>query len=295
MNQPAALVVLLLLLILLLAGQRFSGIAAKPGTEAATTFGEEAYGGRRYRLGKPEATRDHPVAGGYPLVVYLHDAGLRGSDNARPAAGLSFLGSGDSAQAVNFRAKYPCFVYVPQCPEGQAWEGEILDQVVATIAHLQATYPVDAQRLYLIGYSMGGSGTYELAGRYFAARGRPVAALIRLAGQSAFPPDVHDMIARSGVWLHVGLKDTRLRVDRAREAYAILKKLLANPAENEESRTVNGRERHTLTLTVAGRERVKLSEYPGEGHGISHRPFDDPAVLAWLFAQSSTEPEPPGP
>lgn len=284
MNGPGH--VLLLLLALLFAGLWIAACAAGPDPDTST-FAEEEFAGSRYRLARPESFNGSMGSESYPLVVYLHDAGLRGTDNRGPVAGLGYLGSGESSQASAFRSRFPSFVYVPQCPSGEVWEGKTLDRVVATIAHLMSAYPVDRERIYLIGYSMGGSGTYALAQRFLAANGRPVTGIIRLAGQSEFPPLVHAAVAQSGVWLHIGLEDTKLRIDRAREAYALLKRNLVNPPEEIQKTNLNGHPRTTRILTGAGGERVKLSEYSGVGHGISHLPFLDPAVLTWLFAQRS--------
>ena len=286
-----SLLLVLLLLALLFSGQKIMGFTAKRLQTPPMTFHEEQLAGSTYRLGKPSTAPNTP-GGQYPLVVYLHDAGARGSDNRKPASGLTFLGNGASTQARAFQSNFPCYVYVPQCPSDEAWEGTVLDKVIATLAHLQATYPVDPERLYLIGYSMGGSGTYELARKYHESTGRLFAGIIRLAGQSSFAPHVHEVIARSAIWLHIGLEDSPLRIEKAREAYAILKKIYDAPAEHTRILTLNGQERKTATLTVANQERAKLTEYPGVGHGISHLPFDDPAVLEWLFAQRSKNQDP---
>lgn len=284
MNGPGH--VLFILLVLLFAGLWIAACAASPDPDTST-FAEEEFSGSRYRLARPESFNGSTGSESYPLIVYLHDAGLRGNDNRGPVAGLGFLGSGESSQAAAFRSRFPSFVYIPQCPAGEAWEGKILDRVVATIAHLMSSYPVDRERIYLIGYSMGGSGTYALAQRFLAANGRPVAGIIRLAGQNEFPPQVHAAVAQSGVWLHIGLEDTKLRIDRAREAYALLKRNRADLSEEIQATDLNGHPRTTRTLTGVGGQRFKLSEYSGAGHGISHLPFADPAVLTWLFAQRS--------
>jgi len=52
--------------------------------------------------------------GKLPLVLFLHGAGERGDDNAAQ------LKHG----AVEFQRRqetYPCFVLLPQCPEGKRW------------------------------------------------------------------------------------------------------------------------------------------------------------------------------
>jgi predicted peptidase len=253
------------------------------------SFQEEQHQGLRYRLSKPEyfaATMQTDEK--YPLVVYLHGAGERGSDNRKPILGLTFLGNGFDARAKEFQKKFPSFVFVPQCPSGGSWQGEVLDNVINTIAFLQSEYPIDANRLYVIGYSMGGSGAYALAGKYYDRKGQLFAGIIRLAGQSSFDDRVHEIIAKSAVWLHIGLQDTELRVEKAREAYNRLKKIHGNGVENATTLRIKGRTGITSTLTINGREKIKITKYPDLGHGINLLPFDHPAVLEWLFAQKMT-------
>src|SRR5262245_28420497 len=50
----------------------------------------------------------------YPLVIFLHGAGERGSDNEKQLVhGVP--------QFVANRDRFPCFLIAPQCPEGKRW------------------------------------------------------------------------------------------------------------------------------------------------------------------------------
>ena len=62
----------------------------------------------KYRLLRPEKEK---AGKKYPLVLFLHGAGERGSDNEKQLVhgGQMFL------NPVN-REKYPAFVLMPQCP-----------------------------------------------------------------------------------------------------------------------------------------------------------------------------------
>lgn len=249
-------------------------------------FKAQEYDGVQYRFSEPKNYNGKVEDGTrYPLVVFLHGAGERGFDNKKQSINLSYLGNGFNRQAELFRENHPCFVFVPQCPPKKAWSGNILTDLTKTIEFLIGKYPIDRSQLYFIGYSMGGSGVYSLAGAYYQQTGYSVAAIIRMAGQSSFDPQFHEIIGRSAVWLHIGLQDTELRVEKAREAYSLLKKILRNPSETREKGTLDGVEFDTRTLSVEGREQVKLTEYTGMGHGINLFPFKDNAVLSWLFSQ----------
>ncbi|MEA1951051.1 MAG: PHB depolymerase family esterase, partial [Planctomycetota bacterium] len=78
-------------------------------------------------------------------------------------------------------SKYPFFVLVPQCPSGRGWhdghrippeagESDKGDEpIVIAMKILDDTirqYPIDVDRIYLLGISSGGSAVWELAMRY---------------------------------------------------------------------------------------------------------------------------------
>lgn len=67
----------------------------------------------KYRLLRPEKEE---AAKKYPLVLFLHGGGERGSDNEKQLVhgGQMFL------NPVN-REKYPAFVLMPQCPIDAYW------------------------------------------------------------------------------------------------------------------------------------------------------------------------------
>jgi predicted peptidase len=112
-----------------------------------------------------------------PLVLMLHGWNERGDDNsAQLRNGVAEL-LGREAAALHF----PCFYVVPQCSAKRSWvevdmeaehhvipsEPSIpLSAVVELIDALLASFPIDPQRLYLIGLSMGGFGVWELLSRW---------------------------------------------------------------------------------------------------------------------------------
>ncbi|MBC8003645.1 MAG: phospholipase, partial [Opitutaceae bacterium] len=66
-----------------------------------------------YRLLKPE---NYDAAKKYPLVVFFHGAGERGTDNAAQLKnGVKLF------LTPNARAQFSCFVIAPQCPPNQQW------------------------------------------------------------------------------------------------------------------------------------------------------------------------------
>ena len=92
----------------------------------------------------------------YPLVFFLHGAGERGED-------LDWAGIRGYMRYVKEEgAEYP-FIYIgPQCPYDKFW-GCYTESLLAFLDYICETLPIDRDRIYLTGLSMGGTGTWMLA------------------------------------------------------------------------------------------------------------------------------------
>ena len=108
----------------------------------------------RYNLFAPK----NPEAGKrYPLVLFMHDAGVTGSNTVATL----YQGNGAIACASpDFQAAHPCFVLAPQYDEiivdDTSTASDYLDATIRLIQHLQTTLPIDPQRRYTTGQSGGG-------------------------------------------------------------------------------------------------------------------------------------------
>lgn len=92
----------------------------------------------------------------YPLVFFLHGAGERG-DDLDVACRWGFM------EHVREHGKeYPFIFVAPQCPHGKYW-GCFTESLLAFLDDICKTLPVDRERIYLTGLSMGGTGTFMLA------------------------------------------------------------------------------------------------------------------------------------
>ena len=92
----------------------------------------------------------------YPLVIFLHGAGERGDD-------LDVAMRHGYMKHVRESGKeYPFICIAPQCPNGKYW-GCYTESLLAFIDEMCAELPVDKDRIYLTGLSMGGTGTWMLA------------------------------------------------------------------------------------------------------------------------------------
>jgi predicted peptidase len=113
----------------------------------------------------------HDLADGrlLPTVLYLHGGSHRGTDlNALKGYGPPRLLA--EGQAL------PFILIAPQLAEGEIWSDA--EGLIGLVDELSRSYPIDPDRLYVTGMSMGGRGAWYLAYRYphrFAAIA-PVAA-----------------------------------------------------------------------------------------------------------------------
>ena len=127
----------------------------------------------RYRILLPDEFEEGE---NYPLVLFLHGMGERGSDNKSQLE----WGVGAFAEE-SFRQDYPAIVVAPQAPDDDYWanldwrnEGtglmenptKPLQMAYDLVQKLSGEYPVDKNRLYITGLSMGGFGTWDLITRY---------------------------------------------------------------------------------------------------------------------------------
>ena len=214
----------------------------------------------RYRLMRPAVVEPRAR---YPLVLFLHGAGERGSDNAKQ---LSYLPTWLAEPAL--RRDYPCFVLAPQCRDGRRWadfdwsdktsvpqKPEPTADLAAAVAALDAvtrSEPVDPDRVYLTGLSMGGYGSWDLAARMpdrFAAV-MPICG----GGDEA----TAGKLVHLPIWCFHGAADDVVPVARSRSMVA--------------------------AVEAAGGS-VTYTELAGVRHDSWTSAYRDPATLAWLFRQ----------
>ncbi len=205
----------------------------------------------------------------YPLVLLLHGAGERGTDNEKQLTHGAKL----FLEEKN-RADFPAIVVFPQCPPESYWSSVKIDRekrpmsldfsyadqlnwptqaAVDLVKSLLKTESVDKKKVYLMGLSMGGMGTFETLSRY----PKLFAAATPICGGG--DPDLARKYAkRLPLWVFHGDADNVVEVKYSREMVAKLKELGAN---------------------------VQYTEYPGVGHDSWNNAFAEPKLLPWLFGQ----------
>jgi predicted peptidase len=151
-----------------------------------------------FRLYQPQA-KPANQRDGFPLVVFLHGAGERGANNISQITanqgGVAF--ANPDRQASN-----PSYVLAPQAPIGGSWTAPAVQAaLLELIDTVMASYPIDADRLYLTGLSMGGIGSFDILPKYpgkFAG-----ALLIASAGDTTRMPLMRDV----PVWANHSIDD----------------------------------------------------------------------------------------
>ncbi|MEZ5962512.1 MAG: GDSL-type esterase/lipase family protein [Planctomycetota bacterium] len=173
----------------------------------AHTFAAASGATLPYRVFVPAAAGpEHRV----PLVLFLHGAGERGTDNAAQLR----HGVGDFVTEAAQAAR-PCLVVAPQCPRGRWWDVDLLQEFAASLAMRP---DVDVDRVYLTGLSMGGFATWHLAGR----RPELFAAAVPVCGGGELDAAVR--LATLPIWAFHGDADATVPVARSREMVAAVRK-----------------------------------------------------------------------
>ena len=125
-------------------------IASTPPEPGQRPQAPVAEGGYEYQLHIPTGARGEQ---GWPLLIFLHGSGERGSDIAKVKVhGPPKVADRDPA--------FPFILVSPQLPEGEDWDLAKLDEIVD---RAMEALPVDPARVYLTGLSRGGHATWRWA------------------------------------------------------------------------------------------------------------------------------------
>ncbi len=217
-----------------------------------------------------------------PLILFLHGAGERGSNNEWQLknAILEVVGEGEWAKSV---------IIAPQCPSSTGgntnssvsdpnkwvetpWtngnyvqanvpESKPLHAAAALVEEYSQKDYIDSSRVYVVGLSMGGFGTWDILSRYpdlFAA-GVPIC--------GGGPTDKIDVLKDIPIYTFHGSSDGSVPYAGTKAMYE--------------------------AIQAAGGNKIIFKTFTGAGHGIwndaiTYQGFgtvDDPSLENWLFAQ----------
>lgn len=211
----------------------------------------------RYRTLIPKVEANEKL----PLLLCMHGAGERGDDNEKHLGYFVPLYTGENGQ------KYRCIVVLPQVPNNKLWASygwstnfdtmqkepsETLLLTKQLVEHLLKTQPIDPDRVYVTGLSMGGYGTWEFTQRWPEL----VAAAAPVCGGGDVTQVEH--IKKIPFWAFHGAKDGVVKLEASTKAIDALKAAGAKP---------------------------KLTVYEQVGHDSWRPAYNDPGLMPWFFEQ----------
>ena len=185
----------------------------------------------------------------WPLMLFLHGAGERGSD-------LKKVTVHGPPKIVKNKPEFPFILVSPQCPEGETWSDEVL---LGLLDDVIKKHKVDTNRVYLTGLSMGGYGTWSLGMKYperFAAiapvcgGGETIKVLLASRKNAA-------ALKSLGVWAFHGAKDPVVKLEESERMVAALKK--------------------------AGVKEVELTVYPEAQHDSWTETYANDKLYEWFL------------
>jgi predicted peptidase len=211
------------------------------------------------------------VPGGYdaarewPLVVFLHGAGERGSDGLIQ----SDVGIGHAIRKNPER--FPCLVLMPQCPADKFWD-VMFDDIEKMMDAARREYRVDPARITLTGLSMGGYATWL----WGPNRLDLFAALMPICG-GGDPRDLKKLITVEMDVEKYGTVD-----DRAPKLATV--PIRAFHGKKDDVVPAFRTQQMVKIVKKAGGD-VKYTEYPEDGHNSWDSTYGDPENIAWLLSQ----------
>lgn len=178
-----------------------------------------------------------------PLLLFLHGKSLSGTD-------LKKVKRYGVLRAMEKGRKIPAIVVGPQLASG-GWNP---DKVLELIEYIKQNYPIDTQRIYVCGMSLGAYGTLHFAGKY----PEKLTAAVAICGGGNEKDGCR--LATVPLWIQHGDADYIVPLKESQKMYDTIKKCEPNA---------------DVTFTV-----IK-----GGNHGSVERLFHEDALYEWLFAQ----------
>ena len=176
-----------------------------------------------------------------PLVVFLHGRSLCGTD-------LNRVMKYGTMAAIKRGLELDAYAIAPQNPGG-AWSP---DKIIKLVDWVAERYPIDTDRVYVLGMSLGGYGTID----FTAAYPNRIAAAIAMCGGGSR----RDLSGLNQVplWILHGTADAAVSVNESRKVKNKMEAAGSTPL-------------------------LRYEEWPGVDHGTYARMFYHPLTYEWLF------------
>tara|TARA_B100002019_G_C21149912_1_gene537679 strand:+ start:149 stop:937 length:789 start_codon:yes stop_codon:yes gene_type:complete len=216
-----------------------------------------------YRTAQPEKME---MGQKYPLLLFFHGSGGRGSDNISQ---LIDAGGLQAFEKVGIRNRFKSHFFAGQVPKSEKWVNtgwgllghkmpKISQTMRMTFDALDAYVSdpknqVDLNRIYVMGLSMGGYGTWDAIQRrpdYFAAA-------VPICGGG--DKSLAKKLIQLPIWAWHGEKDNVIKPTRSRDMIKAISKAGGSP---------------------------KYSEIKGRGHNSWVDCWNSDVLWNWVFSQS---------
>jgi len=194
-----------------------------------------------YLLYVPEGVAKEPGKK-WPAILFLHGSGERGTN-------VELVATHGPPKIVKDKPDFGFIVISPQCPPDQNWNAEALANLAKKALR---DYPIDPDRFYLTGLSMGGYGSWALA----AAHPEIFAAVAPICGGGR--PSDAPKLKNLPIWVFHGGKDGTVPIKRSQEMVDAVKAAGGN-----------------VTFTV----------YPEAGHDSWTETYNNPELFKWFLEQ----------
>ena len=182
-----------------------------------------------------------------PVIVFLHGHSLCGND-------LNRVRRYGCLDAISMGRDINALIIAPQNPGGP-WNAQKVNNVIDWV---QARYAMDTNRIYVIGMSMGGYGTFQYVGTYPDR----VAAAMAFCGGSNLRD--HCGLNKVPLWIIHGTADRAVGV-------------------GESQKVVNA-------MKACGETDLLLfDKFPGINHSQLAKMFYIPETYEWLFSHNKAD------
>lgn len=180
----------------------------------------------------------------YPVIFFLHGAGSRGKD-------IQLLESNPYFRITEKLSAFPFITIAPLC-NTNTWF-DIFEKLQKLVLHCMKSEFVDIDRFYLMGASMGGYATWQLA----MSMPECFSAIVPICGGGMYWNA--GRLVNVPVWAFHGEKDTTVLVDES-------KKMV------EAVNNTGGK--------------AKLTIYPENGHDAWSDTYNNLSVYEWLLSNA---------
>ncbi len=223
-----------------------------PAAARTTGFLSRIYkdesGSHKYVIFVPRA---YTPAKKWPVILFLHGAGERGTDGLLPI----YYGLGPLVQVRE--ANFPFVVVFPQAEEMRGrllkgWSSKTADgqRALKILDQVEKDYSIDTKREILTGWSMGGYGAFEMAAA-FPQRWKAVVP-VSGGGDEAWGEKLKNV----PLWAWHGKLDHSVHVDESQKMIAAIE-------------AAGGKPRYT--------------ESPEGDHDVWKEAYDDNALYSWML------------